>query len=48
MNGEAVTFLTGKDEGLFYDLKEFLIKNNQKIPSELMNHEAAKIKPGGF
>jgi superfamily II DNA/RNA helicase len=26
--GNAVTFLTGRDEELFYDLKDFLIKNN--------------------
>lgn len=26
--GLAVTFLTNADEELFYDLKEFLIKNN--------------------
>jgi len=27
MKGLAITFLTNADEELFYDLKEFLIKN---------------------
>ncbi len=44
--GLAYTFLTKQDEAIFYDLKEFLIKNGQYIPPELDQHEAARIKPG--
>jgi len=29
--GAAVTFLTSHDEELFYDLKEFLLKNGQEV-----------------
>jgi ATP-dependent RNA helicase DDX23/PRP28 len=44
--GIAITFLTSHDEELFYDLKEFLTKNNQDVPQELAMHPASKIKPG--
>ena len=44
--GSAITFLTGKDEGLFHDLKEFLIKNNYEVPEELDRHPASSVKPG--
>jgi ATP-dependent RNA helicase DDX23/PRP28 len=46
MKGIAVTFLTNADEELFYDLKEFLIKNDQQVPPELDQHPATRIKPG--
>lgn len=46
--GMAVTFLTSNNEDLFYDLKEFLIKNNQEVPQELAMHPAAKVKPGSI
>lgn len=44
--GVAVTFLTAADEELFYDLKDFLLKNEQKVPPELETHPAARVKPG--
>lgn len=31
--GVAYTFLTSNDEAIFYDLKEFLTKNDQEIPA---------------
>jgi ATP-dependent RNA helicase DDX23/PRP28 len=46
--GLAISFLTNHDEEIYYDLKEFLIKNNQEVPSELANHPATKIKPGSI
>ena len=46
--GIAYTFLTGRNEDLFYDLNEFLLKNNQHVPPELADHPAAKVKPGTF
>lgn len=33
--GQAYTFLTSADEAIFYDLKEFLVRNQQEIPEEL-------------
>lgn len=44
--GTAVTFLTSADEDLFYDLKDFLIKNDQYLPPELDQHPATRVKPG--
>ena len=46
--GMAVTFLTSQNEDLYYDLKEFLIRNKQEVPPDLMNHPASKIKPGAL
>lgn len=44
--GTAITFLTGKDENLFHDLREFLIKNNYEVPEELEHHPASHVKSG--
>lgn len=44
--GQAFTFLTSADETLFYDLKEFLVRNQQEVPAELENHPASRFKPG--
>ena len=44
--GIATTFLTSGDEGIFYDLRLYLLESNQKIPEELLNHPAAHAKPG--
>lgn len=46
--GFAITFLTSNNEDLFYDLKEFLIKNNQEVPQELAMHPASKFRPGSI
>lgn len=48
MKGLAITFLTNADEELFYDLKEFLLKNDQQVPPELDSHPAARVKPGSM
>ena len=44
--GLATTFLTNHNEGIFYDLRNFLAQNDQYIPQELMDHAASKVKPG--
>ena len=44
--GEAYTFITPNDDHIFYDLKEFLYRNNYSVPEELENHPSSKIKPG--
>jgi ATP-dependent RNA helicase DDX23/PRP28 len=44
--GTAITFLTDSDEGIFYELRNFLEINNQVVPDELASHPASKIKPG--
>jgi ATP-dependent RNA helicase DDX23/PRP28 len=46
--GVAYTFLTSKNEDLFYDLKNFLAQNGHSLPEELANHPASKIKPGSI
>ena len=46
--GAAVTFLTSSDDKVFYDLKQLLDMSKVPVPSQLANHEATKIKPGGF
>jgi ATP-dependent RNA helicase DDX23/PRP28 len=46
--GTAVTFLTSSDEKVFFDLKQFLDASKIAAPPQLANHEATKIKPGGF
>eukprot|EP00357_Protocruzia_adherens_P017219 CAMPEP_0115033094 /NCGR_PEP_ID=MMETSP0216-20121206/39612_1 /TAXON_ID=223996 /ORGANISM="Protocruzia adherens, Strain Boccale" /LENGTH=740 /DNA_ID=CAMNT_0002411245 /DNA_START=34 /DNA_END=2256 /DNA_ORIENTATION=+ len=46
--GIATSFLTAGDEEIMYDLKQFLIQNDQHVPSELAHHQAAKIKSGGI
>ena len=42
--GMATTFITSSDDGLLYDLKKFMQDNDQHIPNELANHQAAKFK----
>ncbi len=44
--GIAYTFLTNRNEEVFYDIHNFLVQNNQKVPEELAKHPAAKVKPG--
>jgi ATP-dependent RNA helicase DDX23/PRP28 len=44
--GKAITFLTGKDEHIFYELKEFLMKYDYDVPEGLREHPAAQFKPG--
>lgn len=46
--GTAVTFLAPSDEKTFYDLKAFLETSKASVPHQLANHEASRIKPGGF
>ena len=46
--GIAITFITNNNEDLFYDLKEFLVKNNQVVPHDLDEHPASKNKPGNM
>lgn len=46
--GVATTFLTTKNEEVFYDLREMLEASKAVVPPELARSEAAKIKPGGF
>lgn len=40
-SGTAVTFLTMEDSSIFFDLKQTLIKSKSKVPSALLQHEAA-------
>lgn len=42
--GRAVTFLTASDEGLFYDLRQYLERTDQVVPAELADHQASKVK----
>lgn len=46
--GTAYTFVTGADESIFYDLREFLRKNDHYVPQEIEDHPASRIKPGSF
>eukprot|EP01015_Nassula_variabilis_P037651 TRINITY_DN999_c0_g2_i1.p2 TRINITY_DN999_c0_g2~~TRINITY_DN999_c0_g2_i1.p2 ORF type:complete len:167 (-),score=47.48 TRINITY_DN999_c0_g2_i1:40-540(-) len=46
--GIAITFLTNRNEELYYDLHNFLVQNNQNVPPELASHPATKIKPGSM
>lgn len=43
--GVAVTFLTEKDEDMFFYLREFIEKSGQQC-RELDDHKAAQVKPG--
>ncbi|WIA22903.1 hypothetical protein OEZ86_009840 [Tetradesmus obliquus] len=45
--GTAITFLTGGDSEVFYDLKRLLEESKAVVPPELARSEAAKQKPGG-
>lgn len=44
--GTAITFLTGGDSEVFYDLKRLLEESKAAVPPELARSEAAKMKPG--
>lgn len=44
--GTAVTFLTGGDTEVYYDLKKLLEESKAVVPPQLAHHEAAKVKPG--
>ncbi|KAF6265401.1 pre-mRNA-splicing ATP-dependent RNA helicase [Scenedesmus sp. NREL 46B-D3] len=44
--GTAITFLTGGDSEVFYDLKRLLEESKAVVPPELARSEAAKQKPG--
>jgi ATP-dependent RNA helicase DDX23/PRP28 len=45
--GNAVSFLTQEDSGLFYDLKQLMLSSPvSTCPPELMNHPDAQNKPG--
>lgn len=44
--GTAVTFLTGGDTEVYYDLKKLLEESKAVVPGQLAHHEAAKVKPG--
>eukprot|EP00877_Chromochloris_zofingiensis_P003983 jgi/Chrzof1/13586/Cz08g03090.t1 len=46
--GSAITFITGHDSEVFYDLKKLLEDSKSNVPPELARHEAAKMKPGGI
>lgn len=46
--GTAITFLTGHDSEVFYDLKKLLEESKAVVPPELARSEAAKMKPGSI
>jgi ATP-dependent RNA helicase DDX23/PRP28 len=46
--GTAITFLTGHDSEVFYDLKRLLEESKAAVPPELARSEAAKQKPGAI
>jgi ATP-dependent RNA helicase DDX23/PRP28 len=46
--GVAVTFLTGSDTEVYYDLKRLLEESKAAVPPELARHEASKNKPGSI
>lgn len=48
MKGKAFTLLTPDDEALFYDLRVFLERNGFNVPSNLKEHPAAMVRPGGI
>ena len=41
-----MTFLTGKDTDVYYDLKKLLEESRAVVPSALAAHEASR-QPGG-
>mmetsp|Transcript_19753 Transcript_19753/g.49873 ORF Transcript_19753/g.49873 Transcript_19753/m.49873 type:complete len:800 (+) Transcript_19753:151-2550(+) len=43
--GTAVSFVTGGDTEVYFDLKKLLTDSNQTVPPELARHEAARIDP---
>ncbi|ORY40237.1 DEAD-domain-containing protein [Rhizoclosmatium globosum] len=46
--GCAITFLSGSDSEVFYDLKVMVGKSSiSRVPPELANHEAAQRRPEG-
>ena len=44
--GAAASFVTDADVDILYDLKQMLKDAGQAIPSEINNHDAARVKPG--
>jgi len=45
--GEAITFLTREDSGVFYELKQILQSSpHATMPPEFLNHPEAQNKPG--
>eukprot|EP00002_Diphylleia_rotans_P012077 TRINITY_DN2367_c0_g1_i3.p1 TRINITY_DN2367_c0_g1~~TRINITY_DN2367_c0_g1_i3.p1 ORF type:complete len:883 (-),score=219.48 TRINITY_DN2367_c0_g1_i3:465-2828(-) len=46
--GVAISFLTGNDTEIMYDLKQMLIASGNYVPPELSRHEAAQHKPGSI
>lgn len=46
LKGLATSMVTPEDDGIFFDLNNFMKSSNQVIPPELANHPSAKFKPG--
>ena len=44
MSGVATSFITNDDTDIMYDLKEMLIATGNKVPGDLLAHEASKVK----
>lgn len=44
--GVATTFVTEHDEGVFYDLKQYLESTESHVPPQLAKHPAASNAPG--
>ena len=42
-SGKATSFLTDEDVLLYYDLRQYLINTNNRVPRELSNHPASKV-----
>lgn len=42
--GTCITFLTGSNEGIFYDLVNFVKQNGQDVPYDLEHHPATQVK----
>lgn len=42
--GMATTLLSPDDEAIFYDLRKYLLENDQAIPTELASHALARVK----
>lgn len=46
-SGTAITFLTGDDSELFFELRAILLRApKSSIPPEFLAHEATRVKPG--
>jgi len=44
--GVATSFITDHDEGVFYDLKQYLESTESAVPQQLARHPAASAAPG--